>query len=250
MRDDFYWFRVHDHIDEHPKIEPLSDPAFRLLIETWAYCRRNRNDGRIADAVWKKRGTARPRRELEQAGLVEQHQGHVQVHDYLDWQQSAEEIDAAKAKKSKAGGYGNHKKWHADRGLVDPECQHCPTPPDDDQDPSLLRSQMRSQERSQNGRSSLAEVEGEREVPTYVEKGGYVPDARATPPPRFLDRCSRHGNDPEPPPCGACADVRKANAARPPLQLVPQAPTQRCLVHAEPDVTHCRGCAADRKAIS
>jgi hypothetical protein len=45
MRSDFYWFRVHDHVDEHPKIEPLSDGAFRLLFETWAYCRRTATTG-------------------------------------------------------------------------------------------------------------------------------------------------------------------------------------------------------------
>lgn len=242
MRDDFYWFRVHDHIDEHEKVEPLTDAGFRLLIETWAYCRRNQNNGRISDAVWKKRSKPRPRRELLDARLVEQHNGYVQVHDYLDWQQSAEEIDAAKAKKSKAGSFGNHEKWHTRRGVVDPTCGHCPTPPPDPQN----GSQMRSQVRSQNRRTGIAEGEGEREVPTYVEEGGYVPNARETP--LYSDRCSRHAKVPEPPPCGACADVRKANAARPPLALVPTAPTQRCLVHEEPDARYCRGCAADRKA--
>lgn len=70
-------------------------------------------------------------------------------------------------------------------------------------------------------------------------------------PPLYSDRCSRHTQLAEPPPCGACADVRKANAAQPPRRLT-VVPTDRrpCLVHAEPDVAHCRGCAADRKAIS
>ena len=42
------------------------------------------------------------------------------------------------------------------------------------------------------------------------------------------------------------ADVRKANAARPALSLVSD--RRPCLIHLEPDVQHCRGCAADRKA--
>lgn len=244
MRSDFYWFRVHDHVDEHPKIEPLSDAAFRLLFETWAYCRRTRNDGRISDAVWRKRGHPRPRKELADCGLVEQHGGYVQVHDYLEWQQSAAEIDEARGKKAKASALGNHTKWHANRGQVDPACEFCGAPPDGP-DPTHMGSQMGSQMRSQERPNSLAEIEGEGENLGYVERGGYVPSARDAPP-LYPDHCRQHARTAEPGPCGNCADARKANVRRP-LALVPP-DTQKCLVHAEPDVTHCRGCAADRKA--
>ncbi len=79
------------------------------------------------------------------------------------------------------------------------------------------------------------------------ERGG-ASGAAATPP-AFPDHCRKHAHIAEPGPCGACADVRKANTVRP-LQLVPATPTQRCLIHAQPDLAHCSGCAADRKAIS
>ena len=69
MADDRTYIRVHDGLDEHPKVEPLSDGAFRLLLTCWFYCSRNRTDGQIAAAVWKKRGTAKTRRELIDAGL-------------------------------------------------------------------------------------------------------------------------------------------------------------------------------------
>jgi hypothetical protein len=253
MRDDFYWFRVHDHIVEHPKIEPLSDGAFRLLVETWAYCRRNSNDGRISDAVWQKRGKPKPRRELAAAGLVVQRDGYVQVHDYLDWQQSAAEVEEARTKKSRGGGLGNHKRWHAGRGLVDPSCGFCVAPPDDP-DRSQDRSDMRSQDRSQNGRTRIAEVEGERELTTHLRGDVTRADTRATPPPSqpptYPDHCARHAHVPLPGPCGGCADQRKANAAAPPRRLTVVHDRRPCLVHAEPDVQHCRGCAADRKAVS
>ena len=43
----------------------------------------------------------------------------------------------------------------------------------------------------------------------------------------YPDHCDQHGNDPVPPPCGRCADQRKANASRPrtPLSLVPPVPS-------------------------
>jgi hypothetical protein len=43
-------------------------------------------------------------------------------------------------------------------------------------------------------------------------------------------------------------ELNRQQAARP-LTLVPS-DTQKCLIHMEPDVNDCRGCAADRKAAS
>lgn len=69
-------------------------------------------------------------------------------------------------------------------------------------------------------------------------------------PPPFPDHCQRHAHTAVPGPCGGCADQRRANRAAPPraLQLVPDRDRRPCLIHAQPDVQHCRGCAADRKA--
>lgn len=76
--------------------------------------------------------------------------------------------------------------------------------------------------------------------------GSYV--SNASNPPAFPDHCASHAAVAVPGKCGDCADQRKANASRPrQLMLVPSS-TQKCLVHAEPDVNHCRGCAADQKA--
>lgn len=259
MAEDRTYFRVHDGVDEHPKIAPLSDAAFRLLIETWAYCSRNRNDGRLTDAVWRKRGRPKTRRELEDAGLVEQHDGFVQVHDYLDWQRSAAEIDEIRAGRGAGGAYGNHIRWHVKRRINDPACEHCnppdqplPSPDDSSQD----RSQNRSDDRSQTDRSPIANGshrQRQRERPVVTREGGATdPNASDSPPrpPTYPDHCRRHAHIAIPGPCGDCADQRKANRAAPPrrLTVVPDPARHPCLVHAEPDVHHCRGCAADRKA--
>ncbi|TFV90416.1 hypothetical protein [Blastococcus sp. CT_GayMR16] len=121
MADPRTYIRVHDGMDEHPKIEPLSDAAFRLLHKCWAYCSRQKTDGRLTDAAWQNRGTAKARQELVDAGLVHlpgfecPHPaedcppapgGHVQMHDYLDWQRSAAEIEELSRKRSEAGRRG------------------------------------------------------------------------------------------------------------------------------------------------
>ena len=37
-----------------------------------------------------------------------------------------------------AGGFGNHKRWHVDRGIVQPGCVHCPVEPDLPPDPEFI----------------------------------------------------------------------------------------------------------------
>jgi hypothetical protein len=95
VAEDRPFIRVHEGMPDHPKIEGLSDRAFRFLMETWCWCARHRNDGLIKASAWSKRGTPRLRRELIEAGLVEQHDNGVEVHDFLDWQRSAAEIAEA-----------------------------------------------------------------------------------------------------------------------------------------------------------
>lgn len=118
------YIRVHDGMDEHPKIEALSDAAFRALHRCWGYASRNLTDGRLTDTAWRNRAkTPKVRRELVDAGLVHEadhdcpHEdcqtapsGHVQMHDYLDWQRSAEEVAELKRKRAEAGAKGGKAK--------------------------------------------------------------------------------------------------------------------------------------------
>lgn len=106
-RDTRTYIRVHDGMPDHPKVEPLSDKAFRLLVSSWAWCSRHRTDGCIRASVWLGRGTARARTELVDAGLVEAlDNGDVLVHDYLEHQRSAEEIAELSLKRAEAGSRG------------------------------------------------------------------------------------------------------------------------------------------------
>lgn len=167
MADTRTYIRVHDGMPDHPKVDGLSDKAFRLLVEAWCWCSRHLTDGVMPGATWRKRATPRARKELVSAGLaVLEQDDTVRFHDYLEHQRSAEEVAAVKAAKGRGGALGNHRKWHEDRGIVKPGCRFCPQPPDDpdepDDDPSTDpdamgnrsddRSDMRSQDRSDNRR--------------------------------------------------------------------------------------------------
>ena len=126
FREEISYILVHDEMPEHDKIEPLSDAAFRFLVETWCYCSRKENDGVIPEAAWKKRGTPKLRGDLEDAGLVEQRQdGKYEIHDYLDIQRSSVEIEKARAAKSEGGKLGNHRRHHVNKRIVSPGCNYC-----------------------------------------------------------------------------------------------------------------------------
>lgn len=126
MSDTRTYIRLHDGMPDHPKVDGLSDKAFRLLVESWCWCSRHLTDGHMPAATWRKRATAKARRELVDAGLViVLDDGSVRFHDYLAHQRSAAEVAELKAARTQGGGYGAHKRWHLARGIVHPGCVHC-----------------------------------------------------------------------------------------------------------------------------
>ena len=124
---------VAHEMPDHPKIAPLSDAAFRLLIKAWTYCSRLETNGRIPDVVWKGMGTAKARAELESRPVVVPDAeplivrccGYVECHDYLAHQRAAEEIKAVRASRSESGQRGAHMRWHVARRVFVKECELC-----------------------------------------------------------------------------------------------------------------------------
>lgn len=105
-RDERTYITVHDGMPEHPKIEGLSDGAFRALVDLWCWCSRNHTDGRVTQAVWLKRTRAGARRELVAAGLVHPDGTDVAMHDYLEHQRSTADIDKLRQRRAEAGAKG------------------------------------------------------------------------------------------------------------------------------------------------
>jgi|SRR5262249_46536585 len=119
-RPNWEYIRVDVLLPEHPKIEGLSDKAFRVLLELWCYCGRNRTDGLITEKRWKATGTKGARAELVKAGLVELRgagEGCV-MHDYVGpdgHQRTRAEIDEVSAKRSNSGRRGAEARWGGGR---------------------------------------------------------------------------------------------------------------------------------------
>lgn len=123
-RDDSTYILVHDSIPDHQKIEKLSDGAFRLLIDCWCWCHRQRTDGVMPKTRWAKMGKPKTRAELLTEMAIDRGPD-VEFHDYLDWQRSAAEANAARTRSSVAGTLGNHRRWHVKTGQVAEDCPYC-----------------------------------------------------------------------------------------------------------------------------
>jgi hypothetical protein len=100
------FIKVHDGLDEHPKVEELSDRAFRHLITLWCYCSRNLTDGKVAERTWKRITTPATTRELLANRLAKQVEGGYEMHDYLEHQRSRAEVEGLSEKRRAAGKKG------------------------------------------------------------------------------------------------------------------------------------------------
>ncbi|WP_159107490.1 hypothetical protein [Streptomyces rubrogriseus] len=85
-----------DRFPSHRKIALLSDRAFRLHVSAICWCAENLTDGRISDRelalVTRVRGVKATAKQLEDAGLWDRTDDGWQIHDYLDYNPSREQV--------------------------------------------------------------------------------------------------------------------------------------------------------------
>jgi hypothetical protein len=108
------WARFDDNCPEDPKIDSLSDGAFRLWFNSICYANRNLTDGYIPSqriARLTPRYKAAHRTELIESGRWHKEEDGIRIHDYLDYQPSAKVVaeqreyeKQKKAKQRSAGG--------------------------------------------------------------------------------------------------------------------------------------------------
>jgi hypothetical protein len=94
------WLKIDDGFCEHPKIQPLSDKAFRLHVVAMCSCARRLTDGYLTRKdvdvcrVVAGKATRRHIVELEDAGLWNPTPDGWAINDYLRYNPSAEKIKA------------------------------------------------------------------------------------------------------------------------------------------------------------
>ena len=108
--------------DEHDKIYPLSDAAFRALVEATLYARRQLTDGFLAERLAVKRWGSEVLDELstndpERPSLV-RIEGGWQIHDFAEHQTTREEIETLTEARRNAGRRGGQASAQAKRKQV------------------------------------------------------------------------------------------------------------------------------------
>lgn len=100
------WVRLEPDFPDHPKVVNLSDDAFRAFIAGLCYCNHYLTDGVIPAGAVKRLAKGRLASELIGAGLWEQNGNGVVVHDFLEYQPTRSEVQAARLQKIEAGRSG------------------------------------------------------------------------------------------------------------------------------------------------
>lgn len=103
------WVRIDENAIDHPKFLALTDGAWRLWCEGQTYCQKHLTDGRIGVTALRRFRYYSPSR-VKNLTTIHVHgkgplwhqapDGNIEVHDYLDWNDSAADVltarDAAK----------------------------------------------------------------------------------------------------------------------------------------------------------
>ena len=107
------WAKFDDRFPNHPKVLALSDSEFRLHVTAICYCCDQLTDGVLPECVPSSLPRA-PRAgrllnaiaSLERIGLWDRIDSGWEVHDFLDWNPSADRVKAKKAARAAAGRVG------------------------------------------------------------------------------------------------------------------------------------------------
>lgn len=103
------WARFDDSFPEHPKVHALSDGAGWLLVRTICLCCRYLTDGKITRS-WAN-GHSKHLKELIAAGLVDEREDGLWIHDFDQFQPLRADVLARRETRARAGRLGAEKRW-------------------------------------------------------------------------------------------------------------------------------------------
>lgn len=105
------WVRLDDRFTDNPKVARLSDKAFRVYVTALCYSAGTLSDGHVPRRKALEWGSLKTVGEILAAGLWEEAKFGYSIHDFLDYQQSREQINARRMQNASAA----HSRWDAVR---------------------------------------------------------------------------------------------------------------------------------------
>lgn len=121
------WFRVDDGSAFHAKVVKAGNDGWGAVCRAGAWSSAQGTDGFVPDEIAKLIAPAKVWAKATAAGLVDKCDGGKRIHDFLQWNPSASEVEKAREelseKRRKAGLAGNAKRWSKPRKDVANESQ-------------------------------------------------------------------------------------------------------------------------------
>jgi hypothetical protein len=181
------WFKVDDSFHSHPKVLAADPAALGLWVIAGSWCGANTTDGFVPAYVLVRLlpNSAKLAAKLVTAGLWETATDGYRFRDWHDYNPTAEE-----EKKRKSGNARRQADWRERSNAARNALR--------DVQPTLPRNDVTNDAPS-------------RPVPKGTSVGGesLEPAGRENDQSRPPERCSKHTNDLDAPPCGACANARR-----------------------------------------
>lgn len=113
------WVKIDDQFPDHPKVLAAGPAAAWLYVCGLCYASRYLTDGFVPAGVVSRLSDLKRADDvatrLVDAGLWEAADGGYRIHDYLDYQRSASEVDEVSAKRAEAGRRGGMRSGEARR---------------------------------------------------------------------------------------------------------------------------------------
>lgn len=117
------WVRIDDEFPDHRKIAGLTNDAFCLHVTAMCWVAKQQTDGKLPSVVlrrlaWRCQDPAMAAAELETAGVWDKTPEGWEIHDFLTYNPTKEQIIELAAKRSEAGKAGAMARWQ-DHGKED-----------------------------------------------------------------------------------------------------------------------------------
>ena len=120
------WFKLDDRFHSHPKVIAAGNAAVGLWVRLGAWSSDHGTNGAIPRAVGLSFGGKRELTALTTAGLLHPADDGWVIHDFLDYNPSAEHVADVRSKRADAGARGGKQK--ASKLLANDVAESCPVP--------------------------------------------------------------------------------------------------------------------------
>lgn len=121
------WFKVSDDLHSHPKALAAGPAALGLWTLAGSWSSANGTGGFVPGHVLPRlsEDPAPLARKLVAAGLWRRVRDGYEFHEWDERNPSAKTAKILRSVRSVNARNANHKRWHVDRGVVEPGCEFC-----------------------------------------------------------------------------------------------------------------------------